>query len=449
MSLDVVRRLEADVLAGDGSGEQYRALVAAELDYVAAQQERVREAQAREAAAQQRRASLEAQIRELKERQAAAQAPRVVMSQEACDDYRATYLRLLTQFTVRKEALLYLMAYTLQDVRFADLTAVSAWLDGRAAFFRDAQAALKDLEARASGSPSLPPVAELVKALEELSRVELQARSVIGRERQRRSASSPKSLESFIANQRQLMDWCEAQQQTLAGLSSVEDLTDFSRSFQENVAIMDSNFLVLQEQGEPLAEEPRAQQALQKVIAAWIALAVGTLERLRDAMTQAHGVARLESRCGQWEGHVSDRARSLLTSSQELLEGLAKRERGANVATGTSARQLAEQAGRLIKEGDALRVVCSHLANFSVRLACVQPHLMAVKAELFSDMTTAVMSFPPQMDYEGREDYHNRLHELRDWVQVHSQRTTYARLLGQLEDTQEMIQDYVDVLFPE
>lgn len=490
MSLAKVYSLQAAAEATP-TVENYRALVEEEVHFLASQSAAIEAAEERRARAAERKAALATELdaaRQAKaEREAAlpssAPLPREPtpappsatlpgvekeaaaaaavgetgtaanaglrhLNREECDAYRAEYLRLLREFTKRKEMLSYWLAYSAADLKYAELGVVSRWLDTWGKFFAESNAAVKGLrrqERGATNADTLPQTADLYKALDEVCRLQLQARSIVGRERYRRHAGSEEAVEDFMESQEQLLDWCRKQRATLGELTSLEDLMEFSSSFHTNVPIMDSNFLVLLEQSEPLAEDDRVQQALREVNEAWIDLTLLTYEKLDRAANNAHVNGPVEELCARWCQNMAPRVRQLLVNARNLL----KTESDADGASSGRAGEMAATCDALLKEHEAHGIVCMHLADFNIRDECVRPHFDALKQELLSTLTPTVLSFPCYDDYEGRTEYKNRVEELREWIEVKSQKGTYIRLLERLEDTKHMIEEYADVLFPE
>lgn len=358
-------------------------------------------------------------------------------------EYRSRWTNLLKEFGVRKEVLSFLLSYSAEDFKLAELSTVSRWLDTWTTFFASAEGAVRELkrEERAAGADGgLPPTKDLYDVLDEVCRLQLQARTLVGRERYRRSASSDASVDDFMDSQQQLKDWCHKQRDTLAELTTLEDLVEFSNSFYANVPVMDSNFLVLMEQSEALMTNTRVQEALQDVNREWVMLTLETYDKLQAAAAEAHSSCPLEQQCAQWTESASQQLRELLAAAQGVLR---------KNLDAPDAKKLAAVCDRLLKEHDAHDIVCTHLADFTVREECVRPHSDAIKAELQSSLTTTVLTFPHYDAYGGRTEYRNRLDELQEWIDVKSQKGTYMKLLQRLETTKAMIEEHADVLFPD
>ncbi|EPY22071.1 hypothetical protein STCU_08363 [Strigomonas culicis] len=243
-------------------------------------------------------------------------------------------------------------------------------------------------------------------------------------------------------SQSQLIAWCRKQRETLEDLTAMGDLIAFSDSFQKNVPVMDSNFLVIVDQSEPLMDNPKVQDALQAVNREWVRLCLMNYEKLQDGLREAHVSSNLESLCSTWMKAAEDRARQILLAAQGFLMS-------PGTDTDATVEGLRSTCEELLKHHEAFGVIATHLSDYSIRDECVRPHLNSLKHELTTPVTTTVLSCPVYDDYEGRHEYKNRLEELREWVDVKSQKGTYIRLMDRLEDTRRMIEEYADALFPE
>ncbi|KAK7197722.1 hypothetical protein NESM_000724400 [Novymonas esmeraldas] len=439
MSSQEVQRLQAQAYS-QPTVQNYDLLVSEQVLYLERQLHTKHDAEDRTTAALEEAAQLQAEIEEL--RAQTSSAPPVLSAAER-EEYCATWTALLKEFGMRKEVLSFLLSYSAEDFRLAELSTVSRWLDTWTTFFASAESSVRTLkrqEREAANGSTLPPTRHLYDALDEVCRLQLQARTLVGRERYRRSSSSEESVEDFMDSQQQLREWCRKQRETLAELTSLEDLVEFSNSFYANVPVMDSNFLVLMEQSEALMSNIRVQDALQEVNREWVMLSLETYDKLQAAASGAHGSSQLERQCAGWTQAVSPQLHRLLSSAQSAL------------ALDTSvpeARRLTATCERLLKEHEAHDIVCTHLADFTVREECVAPHGDALKAELQSALVTTVLTFPHYDATGGRADYKGRMEELQEWIDVKSQKGTYMKLLERLETTKTMIEEHADVLFPD
>lgn len=452
MSLARIENRRVQV-AEDPSKETHRALIEEEVSFMASQKARVDAAVANRDMAQQPVDALHAEIAELRADMEAARAkmPPPVPAVRTLDDLReycSSYQALMKEFAERKQTLTHVLSYSPADFRHADLSVVSRWLDTWGPFFAEAEAGCKSLKRHERNTPSaaafVPPTRDLYALLDEVCRLQLQARSLVGRERYRRSAYGTDSVEDFMDNQQQLLEWCCKQRATLAGLATLADLQEFGSSFHANVPVMDSNFLVLSEQCEVLAENPTVQAAMREVNAAWVDLCLGTYDKLRAAARAAHRGSGVEAVCAAWARDTIPRVELLARRVTALL-----RNKDEPAAAAPDAKRVRQRCDKALREQDAFKIVCVHLADFDVREDCVLPHYDALKHELTSAMTSTVLSFPSAVEYEDRVEYKNRIEELREWIDVKSQKGTYVKLLERLEDTKEMIEEYADALFPE
>ncbi|KAG5502020.1 hypothetical protein JKF63_04297 [Porcisia hertigi] len=439
MLLSEVQRLQASALEAP-TKENYDALVSGQLVFVEQQLRNKLEADERATAAQQEAARLREEIEELRRQSSSLPSDPSVSEQE---QYCREWASLLKEFGVRKEILSFLLSYSAEDFKLAELSTVSCWLDTWTTFFASAESsvrALKKPERESANANTLPPTAILYDALDEVCRLQLQARTLVGRERYRRSSSNEEFVEGFMDSQQQLREWCRKQRETLAELTTLEDLIEFTDSFHSNVPVMDSNFLVLMEQSEPLMDIVRVQDALQDVNREWIMLALETYRKLQNAASQAHANSSVEQHCAKWTQTMSLQLRRLLLLAQGFL---------ADDNGDPEARRLLTTCESVLKEHDAHDIVCTHLTDFTVREDCVRPHAEALSAELQSSLTATVLTFPQYDSAAGQADYKSRVEELQEWIDVKSQKGTYKNLLMRLETTKALIEEHADVLFPD
>ncbi|KAG5476541.1 hypothetical protein LSCM1_04256 [Leishmania martiniquensis] len=439
MSLSEVQRRQ-ELAERQPTHENYEALVSEQLLFLERQLMTKVEAEERVEAAQKEATQLREEIEGLRGQNTAAPT---TLSAEQQEEYCAKWTSLLKEFGMRKEILSFLLSYSAEDLKQAELSTVSHWLDTWTRFFASAESSvrsLKKLERESTISNALPPTRHLYDALDEVCRLQLQARTLVGRERYRRSSSSEGFIQDFMDSQRQLREWCRKQRKTLAKLTALADLVEFNNSFHSNVPVMDSNFLVLMEQSEALMSNLQVQDALQEVNREWVMLALETYRKLQAAAAQEHNVSQLEQLCKEYTRSVSPKLHRLLLSAQNAL---------AQDKESSAAERLAAKCEELLKEHEAHDIVCTHLADFTVREECVKPHADALKAELQSSLTTTVLTFPHYDAAGGLADYKSRVEELQEWIDVKSQKGTYIKLLERLEATKAIIEEHVDVLFPD
>ncbi|AIN99351.1 hypothetical protein LPMP_262380 [Leishmania panamensis] len=439
MSLSEVQHLQ-ELAQQQPTKENNDTLVSEQTLYVEQQLRIKTEAEERTIAAQRELEELKHEIEEL--RRQTSSLPPIVPSDERAE-YFVKWTSLLKEFGMRKVILSFLLSYSAEDFKLAELSTVSYWLDTWTTFFASAESSvrsLKKIERESTNDNTLPPTRHLYDALDEVCRLQLQARTLVGRERYRRSSSSDEFVQEFMDSQKQLREWCRKQRETLEELTKLDDLIEFSNSFYTNVPVMDSNFLVLMEQSEALMGNALVQDALQEVNREWVMLTLEIYDKLQATATRAHGRSSLEKQCVQWTQFMSPRLHRLLLSVQ-----------GALAADNDvpEAKRLATTCERLIKEHEAHDIVCTHLSDFTVREECVRPHSIALKAELQSSLTTTVLTFPHHDTAGWQADYRARVEELQEWIEVKSQKGTYMKLLERLEMTKAAIEEHADVLFPD
>ncbi|GET89607.1 hypothetical protein, conserved [Leishmania tarentolae] len=438
MSLSEVQRLQT-LVHRHPTTENYEALVLEQIRLVEQHLDAKTRAEECAAAARREAEELRSEVEELRLQHTSGP----VTSGVDREDYYVRWTALLKEFCMRKEILSFLLTYPAEDFKLVELTTVSHWLDTWTTFFASAESSvrsLKRIERESASGNTLPPTRPLYDALDEVCRLQLQARTLVGRERYRRSSSSEEFVKDFMDSQQQLREWCRKQRDTLAELTTLRDLIEFNNSFYANVPVMDSNFLVLMEQSEALMSNAQVQEALREVNREWTMLTLETYGKLQGASTRAHESSSLERKCAEWIQIMSPRLRHHLLSAQRAL---------AEDSDAPESKRLATTCENLLKEHEAHDIVCTHLSDYTVREECVRPHFEALKAELQSPLTTTVLTFPYFDAAGGQADYKSRVEELQEWIDVKSQKGTYVKLLERLEMTKAVIEEHADVLFPD
>lgn len=442
MSIATIQRLQSEVQQHPTS-TGYTQLLAEEMRFLDEQLLTMKTAQRTTATMQQRSAALQEEIDALKQ---ASQLDQRVLTKEECAKYHASWCALLKELSERRDTLQYLLTCSPEDRKYSDLTVASQWLDTWTTFLDSSDAAARELKYMRRGAfngSSLPSTDALYDTLDVVCRLQLQARTLVGRERYRRSRLGEDAVDDFMDSQEQLREWCSKQRDTLNSLSSLDDLIEFSDSFYANVPVMDSNFIVLMEQSEGLMDHAAVQDGLREVNAEWVRLSLDTYSKVHEAVMKAHASSEIEKNCSEWGQEVAPSLYGLLQSAHAYL----KKCSGAKTTPEVTA--LLATCEALLQEHEAHEVVCTHLTDFSVREDCVRPLRDALKKELQSSLTTTALTFPHYDDSCERVEYRNRIEELQEWIDAQSQKETYLKLLERLDLTKAIIEEHTDILFPD
>lgn len=327
-------------------------------------------------------------------------------------------------------------AYTRKDLRYAELTDAFAFADGWATFADETQKSLTQLQADAKkfadegADVASTEVAE--RTFQEAKKAFAAHSKAIVREQCRR-AGAEAAVKALIKDQEKLLQWCRQQRSTLEGLQDPEHIQEFCTSFQNNIAAMETNFLVLMEAAEPLVPNVEVEKALIEVSEVWLSLEVFAFEKLRGTLLDAHMRSNLENEAKLWADY-SLRLNKFLRDAEGLLE-ISDEESQAVT------KPVLESCRGLLLDHDAHLIIVEHLADFSLRDECIKDHYSAIRRTVFSKLTLLTQSFLGRFEYPRKQEYTDRLAELTDWVECKAQSDAWKQLLSRVDRMRGLIEE--------
>jgi hypothetical protein len=242
------------------------------------------------------------------------------------------------------------------------------------------------------------------------------------------------SVEELRASQQRIILWCHQQRSSMEGLRDPEHIQEFINSFQGNIAVMETNFLVLMELAEPLLPNETVQKLMMDATEVWLGLEVYAFERLNSTVVQQHVDSGMEADAGAWVDN-SDRIREFLEGAHRLLE----------MPTDDESKTLTEPVlatcTGILEDFDAHNIIVQHLSDFSVREKCLKDYYDAIRRTIFSKMTLSTQVYNGQYNFDRKQEYMDRLAELSDWVQCKSQSGAWRSLLERVDKMKMLIEE--------
>jgi hypothetical protein len=423
----------------------YEKLVECELLTVPLQKKFLAEAKANDAAMDsQRNAAL--QRKEIAERQISALRAQL-------DDKRRTaigatstgYASFLTEIgkiqedlQMRQSLFTHMAQYTPTDLRYVDVDRVVGFVDGWVGFVQSVSERLTRLEEQGrllhgngARSVGLEDIQDLLTSTREAYN---KVSGNIARERARRRDYSD-SLAEFVKNQQRLIQWCRSQRSTLESLHDADHIQEFCTSLQNNVSIMETNFLVLMELSEPLVPNRTVEQALIEVNEVWLSLAVFSFEKLRTVLLEAHAASGLQHEAQRWCVQFADNLKKFLQDAEKLL--LAPTDEESKRLT----QPTLVKCQALLTEHDPHSVIVEHVSDFTLREDCLKEHYSAIRRTIFSKLTLLTQSFHLPAVYPRKQEYNDRLAELTDWVECKSQTDAWKQLLSRVGKMKQLVEE--------
>ena len=324
-----------------------------------------------------------------------------------------------------------------RNVKRIDIEGVSAVEDAYSAFLVKLEPLLEVLAADekrfvAEGA-DVVAVAALKALAAEVTALHDRINGMVSREVSRRRYYD-ESVEELRASQQRIVLWCHQQRSSMEGLRDPEHIQEFINSFQGNIAVMETNFLVLMELAEPLLPNETVQKLMIDATEVWLGLEVYAFERLNSTVVQQHVESGLEADATAWVDN-SERIREFLEGAQRLLE----------MPTDDESKSLTEPVlatcAGILEDFDAHNIIVQHLSDFSVREKCLKDYYDAIRRTIFSKITLSTQVYNGQYNFDRKQEYMDRLAELSDWVQCKSQSGAWRSLLDRVDKMKMLIEE--------
>ena len=394
------------------------------------------ESQKKKAAAEARVTAAKQRLDQLKQKQQTTTATST-SSNESFALFVQKVADLRGQVSLRKAVFDRLASYTAADLQYAFLDEALPLLQQFNTFENEVNASASLLEQEgqryAASGADFSGLSDVKTSLAELHKSWQQVVSPVSRESARRRDYN-ESVAEFLRNQSKLVQWCRQQRSALESLKDPEQIQEYSTSFQNNVTVMETNFLVLMELSEPLVPNVAVEDALREVTDVWLHLEIFAYEKLRTTLLDLHQESGLQTEAKMW-AEFAVPFKKFLGDAQRLLQ----------MPTDDESRSLTqpvlEFCNALLGEHDAHSTIVEHLSDFSVREDCLKDHYAAIRRSVFSKLTLLTQSFHAVHNYPRKQEYTDRLAELTDWVECKSQGNAWKQLLSRVAKMRQLIEE--------
>ncbi|KAH9577646.1 hypothetical protein LSM04_001131 [Trypanosoma melophagium] len=273
---------------------------------------------------------------------------------------------------------------------------------------------------------------------EQLTKMQLQAISLLSRERHRRRLLCENTAD-FFKDQQKLLKWCREQQETLENLDALTDVREFCASFFSNVSVMDTNFLVLLERSETMMDNIAAREALVEVNRAWMQLAVAAYEKMCHGVREEHVKSGVEAACRWWMSTFEPHLRRVLLETR----GISNHPDMAHEPLLVAMR---ERSGALLRDLNGPRTIIRHISDFTVRMECLAPHERALREALLARFSLLVQTLIGDAKYPGQQEYMDRLREVSEWLDANATSSAYIHLLKRVDRLRILAAEQLNVL---
>ncbi|KEG11388.1 hypothetical protein DQ04_02681110 [Trypanosoma grayi] len=282
------------------------------------------------------------------------------------------------------------------------------------------------------------PSRALNTQLEQVAKMQLQATSLLSRERLA-ARLLREDMTDLFKDQAKLLAWCNEQRGAMEGLVTLEDMREFCNSFVSNVAVMDTNFLVLLERSELLGSNRTVREALVEVNNAWMELAVATYRKMRQMLRDEHTASGLEATCKWWLETFDTRLTQILTEARAISSH-------PEMAAEPLMQGLHERSAALLKELGRPRTLLQHISDFTVREDCVAPHEGGLEGAVLTRLSVLTQTFVGDVRYDGRREYMDRLREVGDWLNAHTTGSGYTQLMKRVKQLRYLAEEQLRAL---
>jgi hypothetical protein len=442
---DTLQQLRGEATAEGAPVDKWQALVEKEKAVYGTQNEgiqaiidRLQETEKKKAAAEERKKAAQAKIEETR-----AALDKTKEEKKAGGDAKVAYSafikdRATVQADIQHHLAVWkkIFAYPADALKNAPLDEAFALLDQWPTFEESTAAKLKSLAeeaekfkgkgADAADNTSIEADFKELKDLYEKDGAKLL------REQARRQDYA-QSVDKLLANQSQLLHWCRQQRAALDAQKEPDHIQEFCASLQNNIGVMETNFLVIMEMAEHLVPNPQVEKALIEVAEVWMALEVFAYEKLRTTLVDLHQKSGLEGECKLW-AEYSLKFKKFLESAEHLLEMPTDAESKAVT------KPVLDNCKQMLADHDLHLIIAEHLSDFALREECVKDHYSAIRRTIFSKLTLLTQSFVGHQGYARKTEYTDRLAELSDWIECKSQNNAWKDLLARVDKMRKLVE---------
>lgn len=278
----------------------------------------------------------------------------------------------------------------------------------------------------------------LQNQMEQVAKVHMQVKSVLARERCHRRLLQNDTAELF-KDQERLLAWCVEQREILDSLGSLTDLREFCASFMSNVAVMDTNFLVLLERGERLVSNKAVRMALVDVNRAWMELSVAVYQRTCQAIHEAHVASGAEAACRWWVDAFVPRLKHIFAEARAVASDK-------TVGSEPQMTAIHERGAALLKSLCDSQILVQHISNFTVRGDCLAPYEESLRSALLMPLSLFTQTFLGNAKYGAQREYADEFCEISDWIDAQVPSSTHTQLMRRVEKMRVLVEEQLRLL---
>ncbi|RNF15181.1 hypothetical protein TcG_07222 [Trypanosoma cruzi] len=398
---------------------------------VQSEEERRAAANERRQLALRRRDELKRKLRQFKEEGDGDGASKTSSHDEYARHWAAVYGGL----ALRREQLAHVLSCPSTAVH---VTAFADAVDSLAPFISAVHRAITFLEDKKEIEAYTVPTQLLYTQLGQVTKMQLQVTSLLNRERHTQSLLRENTAE-FFKGQERILAWCVEQQEALHDLKGLKDLREFCASFMSNVAVMDTNFLVLQERSEQLASNRAVREALVAVNRTWMELAIAVYHTIRQVIRSEHANSGVEAACKWWVDTFEQRLRRILAEARDIADHM---EMQSEPLMQTIHRRSIE----VLRDLALPHTISQHISEFTEREDSVAPHEEALRDALVMRLSLLTQTFVGDVKYDGQREYADRLREVSDYLDAQATGAVYTQLLERVKKLRWMVEEQLRLL---
>ncbi|EKF34189.1 hypothetical protein MOQ_002388, partial [Trypanosoma cruzi marinkellei] len=352
------------------------------------------------------------------------------------DTYARQWAAVYSGLALRREQLAHVLSCLSTA---AHITAFTDAVDSLAHFTSAVHRAITFLEDNKDMETFTPlSIQPLYTQLELVTKMQLQVTSLLNRERHTQFLLRENTAE-FFKGQERLLAWCVEQQEALQDLKGLKDLREFCTSFMSNVAVMDTNFLVLLERSEKLASNKAVREALVAVNRTWMELAISVYHTIHEAIRREHANSGVEAACKWWIDTFEERLRRILVEACDITDHM-------EMQSEPLMQVIHRRSLEVLRDLALPHTISQHISDFTEREDSVAPHEEALREALVMRLSLLTLTFVGDAKYAGQREYADRLREVSDYLDAQATGVVYTQLLERVNKLRSMVEEQLRLL---
>lgn len=322
------------------------------------------------------------------------------------------------------------------NIRYADLGKAIEYHEGWTAFDAALDDKISDFTSLYNlkfSKGDVNPSKDLTALAEEVRDLHSTIAGHLTREASRRN-NHANNMQELRDSQSKIMLWCRQQRSTMENLKEAGQIQEYTNSFQSNITVMETNFLVLMELAEPLLPNKEVNKVLEDVIEVWLSLQVFAFEKLNATIMEQHEASHIEADLNRWLEHEGNVV-SFLNKAREVLSMPVDDE------SKEVTQPILETCDKLLADIESFSIIVGHLSSFTLREANLKEYHDAIRRTIFSKLTLTTQVYNGQFSFPRKQEYMDRLAELNDWVDCKSQNNAWKQLLQRVDHMKTLIEE--------